>query len=161
MTLKEATTGKMYSRATWTNVTLIIFHELTGINAITLYSNEMYKQMGLANPRVGTLFNGGASCIGAVIAVIILNKVGRRPLLISGHFIMTTCHLLLGLFAYWNDGTWVVVWMVSFILAYNITNGPIIWLYVSETVVDTALGLCMFSLWGTVLVLSMTTNFLM
>eukprot|EP00347_Sterkiella_histriomuscorum_P003540 403363903 len=99
--------------------------------------------------------------IGAIAAVLILNKVGRRTLLISGHVIMALCHFLIGLFAYLNYSQWVVGWMVSFILAYYITNGPVIWLYVSEVVVDTALGLCIFTLWGTVLVLSLTTNFLM
>eukprot|EP00347_Sterkiella_histriomuscorum_P017146 403350492 len=119
------------------------------------------EAMGLSNPRNGTYFIGVSSMIGALIAVLILNKVGRRTLLMYGHVIMALCHFLIGLFAYLNYSQWVVGWMVSFILAYYITNGPVIWLYVSEVVVDTALGLCIFTLWGTVLVLSLTTNFLM
>lgn len=117
--------------------------------------------MGLSNPRVGTYFIGVASIFGAMTAIMVLNKIGRRVLLVYGHILMAICHFLIGLFAYLNKSEWVVGWMVSFILAYYITNGPVIWLYVSEVVVDTALGLCIFTLWATVLVLSLTTNFLM
>lgn len=161
MSLKEAMTSPMYKKATWICVTVIIFHELTGINAISLYSNTMFKKMGLENPRIGTYFLNGTSLISALVAVLVLNKIGRRTLLVSGHFIMAGCHAMVGLFAYWNMSYWIVAWMMSFKVAYYIANGPVIWLYVSEVVVDTALGLCIFSLWGTVLVLSLTTNFLM
>ena len=51
--------------------------------------------------------------------------------------------------------------MISFIGTYEISNGPIIWLYVSEVVVDSALGLCIATLWGVVLIESLTTNYLM
>lgn len=92
---------------------------------------------------------------------MILKKVGRRNLLIVGHFLMASCHFLVGWFAYENFSLWVAIMMMCFILTYQITNGPVIWLYTSEVVVDTALGVCIFTLWGTVLVLSLTTNFLM
>ena len=51
--------------------------------------------------------------------------------------------------------------MILFISIYVITNGPIIWLYVSEIVSDTALGLCLFVLWSVILLLSFFTSPLM
>jgi hypothetical protein len=51
--------------------------------------------------------------------------------------------------------------MLIFIVTYIITNGPIIWLYVSEIVVDAALGLCLGLLWSVILLLSIFTGPLM
>ncbi|CDW74001.1 sugar transporter family protein [Stylonychia lemnae] len=161
VTLKQAMSSDKYRKGTILVIILIIFHELTGINAILLYSNTMFKQMGLQKPRLGTYGLGVAQLFGLGIAIWMLKKVGRRLLLITGHFLMATCHLLIGIFAYQNMSIWVAVMMISFIMTYQITNGPVIWLYTSEVVVDTALGACIFTLWGTVLVLSLTTNFLM
>jgi hypothetical protein len=48
----------MYRKGTWIILIVIIFHELTGINAIMLYSNTMFVKTGLKNPRLGTYFLG-------------------------------------------------------------------------------------------------------
>jgi hypothetical protein len=40
-------------------------------------------------------------------------------------------------------------------------NGSIIWVYSAEVAVDTALGICILVLWTWVLILSLTTNYLM
>jgi hypothetical protein len=41
--LKDALFDPEYRRATWVNLGYIVFHELTGINVIMLYSNTMLK----------------------------------------------------------------------------------------------------------------------
>jgi len=45
LTLKDAFTNPRYRRATWVNVGYIIFHELTGINVIMQFSNQIFKKM--------------------------------------------------------------------------------------------------------------------
>jgi hypothetical protein len=66
-----------------------------------------------------------------------------------------------GAFAASTNDLGVVIMMSLFMIVYVITNGPIIWLYVSEIASDAALGFCLFILWTFVLLLSLTTNFLM
>lgn len=39
LTIKDALLNPMYRKATWINVGYIVFHELTGINVIAIYSN--------------------------------------------------------------------------------------------------------------------------
>lgn len=116
--MKDAVSSEMYRKATWTTIVLIIFHELTGINAIMLYSNTMFKQMGMENPRVGTYMIGIAGLLGMAIAIAILNKIGRRNLLITGHVLMGLCHSLVGIFAFFNVSLWVCIMVVSFIFTY-------------------------------------------
>ena len=81
--------------------------------------------------------------------------------MIIGHVIIAVCHILIGAFAASTNDLGVIICMILFMIAYVITNGPIIWLYVSEIVSDAALGFCLFVLWSLVLLLSLTTNFLM
>lgn len=96
-----------------------------------------------------------------IAAIFIIKRVSRRALLIPGHILMSICHILVGIFAVLGIDGGVVAMIVCFIMIYQITNGSVIWLYSSEVVVDVALGLCIFFLWFVVLVLSLTTNFLM
>ena len=51
--------------------------------------------------------------------------------------------------------------ILSFLAFYQWTNGGIVWLYSSEVACDTALSIGMLMLWGTILLLSLTTNYLM
>lgn len=45
LTIKDALCNPMYRKSTWVNMGYIVFHELTAINVINLYSNQMFKQM--------------------------------------------------------------------------------------------------------------------
>ena len=156
----------LYRRGTWITILLIVFHELTGINAIMLYSNEIFKQMSSAgtssiSPRTGTYLVGLCNFLGQLFAVFIIRRFPRRTLLIPGHLLIALCHLLVGVCAIQGLDTGVLAMILLFLVVYEITNGPIIWLYVSEVVVDSALGVCIFSLWGVALLLTLTTNFMM
>jgi Sugar (and other) transporter len=81
--------------------------------------------------------------------------------LITGFVIIGFCHLFVSIFAATSSDRAVIFMMIVFITTYVITNGPIIWLYVSEIVVDAALGVCLFVLWSVILLLSLFTSPLM
>ena len=51
--------------------------------------------------------------------------------------------------------------VMAFMGAYSWSSGPVAWLYAAETVIDTALGVCLLTLWGTVFVLSIVCPILM
>ena len=114
------------------------------------------------SPRAGTILIGLFNFLAHFPAVYLINKLPRRLLLWTGHLGMAVCHLLIGIFAAFSDHNGGVVSMIIvFMIIYVITNGPIIWLYVSEIVSDAALGFCLFVLWSFILLLSLITNFLM
>lgn len=64
LTLCDGTCNPRYKTATWVNFFYMIFHELTGINVINMYSNTMFADMqkeGAAfTPRQGTYLTGCA-----------------------------------------------------------------------------------------------------
>jgi hypothetical protein len=167
VTLKQCFNTLEHKRATFIGLAIIIFHELTGQNAIIMYSNQIFFRMnpngteGGLSPRAGTILVGVFNFLAHIPAIYLINKLPRRVLLWGGHLGMAACHLMVGVFSAADNNGGMMAMIVLFIITYVITNGPIIWLYVSEIVSDAALGFCLFVLWTLILLLSLLTNFLM
>ena len=165
--MKDSLTDPNYSKSTYIALGVIVFHELTGENAILLYSTEMFKRMashqdGYAlSPREGTILVGAFYLLAHIPAIYFIKKLNRRVLLIWGHVLIAICHLMIGIFATTTYDSGVIAMVTIFMMIYVVTNGPIIWLYVSEIVVDAALGVCLFILWSVILLLSLFTSPLM
>lgn len=69
--------------------------------------------------------------------------------------------VLTGIFNNMENDMGVLVSMLAFIGIYQNTSGPIAWLYATETTIDTALGICLFTLWGTTFLVSLLGPILM
>lgn len=158
----------MYKTGTIVALAVIIFHEMTGENAIILYSTEIFKKMASyqdgensISPRTGTMLIGVFNLLAHIPAIIMIKRFSRRSLLITGHLIIGVCHVFVAIFSASSNDGGVIVMMLLYMVTYVITNGPIIWLYVSEIVVDAALGVCLFVLWLVILLLSLFTSPLM
>ena len=54
----------------------------------------------------------------------------------------------------------IVVFILTFLVVYQIFNGPIIWLYMSEVPVDTAMGFITLCLWVSQFVIALIAPFL-
>ena len=163
LTLRDALFNPQYRNATWVNFVYIIFHELTGVNVINLYSNQMLKQMQESgstslSPKAGTYIIGVVESVSALFASLVMIKMfGRRTLVLWGHAAMGLAHLFIAIFNNKGNNTGVIIMMNLFMVAYQFTSGPVAWLYAAETNIDAALGFSILTLWGTVLVLSLVT----
>ena len=113
------------------------------------------------SPRVGTYLVGIVNFVTSFLSIFIVKVFKRKTLLIIGHILMGVCHILVGIFDIYGIDIGVVIMINLFCVSYEVTTGPIAWLYASEVVVDSALGFCILCLWCTVLLLSLTTKFLM
>lgn len=68
---------------------LVIFHELSGYNAIMMYSNTILTDMFGDNTsgltaRTGTTLIGFTAMLASILAIVILNKFKRRQLIVPG-----------------------------------------------------------------------------
>ena len=86
---------------------------------------------------------------------------GRKTLLIWGHMALAIIHSAIAVFNIYNVNIGVIVMMMVFEAAQAWTSGPIAWVYAAETVVDTGLGVVLFTLWFTVLILTFICPILM
>ena len=52
---------------------------------------QVFKQAGVRSPVIGSIIVGAVNTVGTSIAVVLMDKVGRRPLLIGSHAGMAVC----------------------------------------------------------------------
>ena len=141
----------------------IIFHELTGINSILIFSNTILKNItnGGLSPRLGTCLIGMCNFLSAVASIGVIRTFGRRPLMLIGHVGIAVCHCIIGVLTILEINYGVLVFICLFIIIYEQTTGPIAWFYAAETCCDVTLGVCMYTLYFTVFILTLVTEPLM
>lgn len=124
---------------------LALFQQLTGINALIYYSNDILEEAGFTTPSAqagASLISVGlVNVLATFIAIAFVDRLGRRPLLIAG---MTG--MLVGLVglsvsnlyeATPDDthtivGSLSIIWMVVFIASFAFSLGPVVWTIISE-----------------------------
>ncbi|MGW8377450.1 sugar porter family MFS transporter [Streptomyces sp. ODS28] len=131
---------KPYARAATFVIGLGFFCQITGINAVTYYSPAIFEEMGFTGDGQNFLlpaFVQVAGLAAAVLAVLIIDRLGRRRVLLSGIGVMLAMLALLtavfGTGAVSGSATWVgFVAVLLFTAAYNFGFGSLIWVYASE-----------------------------
>lgn len=117
---------------------------LTGINAILYYAPSIFKDLGLSSNTVSLLATGvvGIAMFFATIpAVMYVDKLGRKPILVSGAILMATCHIIVAVITAKNRDDWashqaagwaavVMVWL--FVVFFGYSWGPCAWIVITE-----------------------------
>lgn len=116
---------------------LALLQQCTGINAILYYAPLLFEKIGVVNKSLlllVTLAIGITNCLMTIVAVYIVDKVGRRPLLLHGLSAMIISLFLLGFFlkVYPTQYGLAIVCILSFITAYAISIGCIFWIIIAE-----------------------------
>ena len=113
------------------------------------------------SPRNATILLGFIVSGAAVFAMWFVKQFGRRTIIIWGHFAMSIVLALTGIFNNLQYDSWVLAMIILYLSIYVNTSGPIAWVYATETTIDTALGACLFVLWGTTFFVSLVSPILM
>lgn len=88
-----------------------------------LYSNTILSDMnegseGGLDATTGTVIVGIVNFIGAMTSTIPLKYYGRKTILMVGHFAMSICMALIGIFDYYENNTLVLVFIFIFIFVF-------------------------------------------
>lgn len=141
--LKEERSGhaeKLFSRKftfpVMCAVLLATFNQFSGINAIMYYAPRIFSMTGLARDTalLQAVLIGVTNMVFTIIAMFVIDKFGRKTLLIAGSVGMV---IFLGLTArafYLQDfgGYMVLVYLVGFIASFAFSQGAVIWVFLSE-----------------------------
>jgi MFS transporter, SP family, galactose:H+ symporter len=119
---------------------LAIFQQITGINTVIYYAPTILQNVGFSEGGAiaATAVGVGLVNVGfTILAVYIIDRAGRRPLLIVGLIGMTVSLILLGLvFATGGSGgaagLLATVCLALYIACFAISLGPVFWLMISE-----------------------------
>lgn len=118
LTLKDALCNDRYRKATWVNLGYIVFHELTGVNVIALYSNQMFKQMQTPSfkitPREGTYLVGVVATLSTLVSVFIVKFFGRVTLVVWGHAGIAIVHICIALCDKYHNSIGVLIFILLF-----------------------------------------------
>ncbi len=82
-------------------------------------------------------------------------------MVLTGHSLMTAFLISVGILSFYAFNDAALAMIMLFLMTYQLSDGSITYLYVTEVVVDNALGFCFLSLKGTALIISLTTEFIM
>ena len=112
-----------------------LFNQLAGINAILYYLNPIFKAAGFSNSSsaLQAVAVGLVNLLATILGMTLIDKLGRKTLLLIGS--VGTAVALTGVSAVFYTHTHqnLLVWLlVVFIIFFAISQGSVIWVYISE-----------------------------
>ena len=114
---------------------IAFFNQLSGINFVLYYAPEIFSLAGLGSEE--SLFNsisiGGINLIFTFVGLYFIDRVGRKPLLVTGSIGYIISLSMIALSFYANLGSTVlVISMMAFIASHAVGQGAIIWVFIAE-----------------------------
>jgi SP family arabinose:H+ symporter-like MFS transporter len=116
-------------------ISIAMFNQLAGINAILYYLNDIFARAGFSkvSSDLQAVAIGATNLLFTILAMSIIDHVGRRTLMLIGSVGTALC--LAGVAAiFWtghHEG--LLVWLlIGFIAAFAFSQGSVIWVYISE-----------------------------
>ena len=116
-------------------IMLSVFQQFVGINAVLYYAPLMFSNMGASTDTamLQTIIVGVANTIFTVVAILTVDRWGRRPLLIVGALIMAVSMIVLGCLFYSKAGGIApLVAILAYIAGFALSWGPVVWVLLSE-----------------------------
>lgn len=118
-----------------TGVLLSAFQQFVGINSVLYYAPEIFKSMGTGtdSAMLQTVLVGVVNMVFTILAILTVDKFGRKPLLIIGALVMAVSMLLLGTSFYQNlpDGLKLTC-MLTYTAGFAMSWGPVCWVMLAE-----------------------------
>ncbi|HEV2445744.1 MAG TPA: MFS transporter, partial [Candidatus Sulfopaludibacter sp.] len=116
-------------------VSIAMFNQLSGINAVLYYLNDIFAKAGFTkvSSDLQAVAIGATNLLFTIVAMSVIDKVGRKTLLLVGA--IGTAVAQAGVAAIFFAGTHqsLLVWcLVGFIAAFAFSQGAVIWVYLSE-----------------------------
>lgn len=117
------------------SILLAAFQQFIGINVVLYYAPEIFQNTGakLDISLLQTILVGSVNMIFTVIAIVTVDRLGRKPLLIIGGLIMGLAMAGLGFTFYAESmGIMALVLILIYIAGFAMSWGPVMWVLLSE-----------------------------
>jgi len=149
-------------------VGLAIFQQVTGINTVIYFAPTIFQSAGLASASASILATAGVGAVNVlmtVVAIRLIDRVGRRALLLTGlvGMMLALCVLALGFLLGASSGAlgWIVALsLMAYVACFAIGLGPVFWLLISEifplAVRARGMSIATIANWGSNLIVALT-----
>lgn len=117
-------------------IILAVFQQITGINTIMYYAPKIFANVGQSNDLalLQTILIGGTNLIFTLVAMVLIDRFGRKLLILIGSTGMAL--MLAGLsvlfFLHETSGVMVLVFILGYIAFFAASLGPIVWVIAAE-----------------------------
>ena len=126
---------RMHRRPILLAISLALFNQLSGINAILYYLNDIFRDAGFSalTADLQSVAVGAVNLLATVAALFLIDRIGRKTLLLIGA--VGTALSLSGVALIMGSGTgraWLLWLLIAFIASFAFSQGAVIWVYLSE-----------------------------
>jgi SP family arabinose:H+ symporter-like MFS transporter len=116
-------------------VVLALFNQLSGINPILYYLNDIFAKAGFSKVSgdLQAVAIGATNLIFTAVAMTIIDKVGRKRLLLVGSIGTLICLTTISVLFYTGKHQNLLLWpLIGFVAFFAVSQGSVIWVYISE-----------------------------
>jgi SP family arabinose:H+ symporter-like MFS transporter len=135
-----------YRRILVIGVILAILQQITGINAIVYYTPSIFRSSGSTDiwALFWTIITQAVNLTLTLVAIAVVDRLGRKPLLLLTSTAMGVSLVLLGwAFHQQLPNTWVVVFIQLYMASFAVGMGPVVWVVLAEMFPTRTRGLAM------------------
>lgn len=133
-------TNSNFRRSVGLGVLLQVMQQFTGMNVVMYYAPKIFAIAGFASTSQqmwGTVVVGLTNMLATLIAVGLVDRWGRKPMLLTSFLVMAVGMGVLGLFIHNGIHSvaiqyMAIVMLLLFIIGFAMAAGPVIWLLCSE-----------------------------
>ena len=122
--------------ALFVGIGLAVLQQITGINAVMYYAPEIFKATGAGTNAslVQTILVGFINFAFTILSIWLIDKVGRKALLLVGSTVMTISLAAIGTAFYTGhtSGSLVLFFVLTYVAAFAVSLGPVVWVMLSE-----------------------------
>jgi MFS family permease len=116
-------------------ITIGMFNQLSGINAILYYLNDIFAAAGFSRVSgdLQAVAVGGMNLAATLLAMSVIDKLGRKTLLLIGSVGTSVCLAGVAWVFFTQSHRSLLLWLlVAYIAFFAISQGAVIWVYISE-----------------------------
>jgi len=116
-------------------VTIGMFNQLSGINAILYYLNDIFSHAGFSrvSGNLQAVVVGATNLIFTVLAMSIIDRVGRKTLLLIGSVGTAVCLAGVATIFFTGQHQNFLLWLlIGYIAFFGFSQGAVIWVYIAE-----------------------------
>jgi MFS transporter, SP family, xylose:H+ symportor len=132
---QAATTTSHMRRVLTVGLVLAILQQVTGINVFLYYAPVIFNRATHSGDAslLETVLLGAVNVVFTVLAMALVDRAGRKPLLLAGSLGMMSCLVAMG-FAIMqgSSSAWLLLFVFVYIACFAFSVGPVTWIVLSE-----------------------------
>ncbi len=127
--------SRKYAFPIFLAVSIGLFNQLAGINAILYYLNDIFAHAGFSkvSGNLQAVAVGGTNLLFTMIAMSVIDRIGRKTLLLVGSVGTAICLAGVSVIFFTNQHQSYLLWLlIGYIAFFAFSQGAVIWVYIAE-----------------------------